>query len=442
MKELSKELFKKFEKLYEADQKNAFMESAISNVGVKEASKNKRVINNHNFMFDKEVEHNNITNQKKTGRCWLFASLNMARPKIMKELKLESFELSQTYLYFYDNMEKTNVFLDKIIATKDLDINSREVVTALDFKTDDGGYFEYFKALIDKYGIVPKEAMGESFNSENSAEMFDCVEEVIKKYAMDIRRSKSDKEIDALREECLGKVYNIFVKCLGKPVEKFDFEYVDKDKKYHVEKDMTPQSFYKKYLEGFYDDKIRLINDPRERNPYGRVFISPEIKNLVELEGLKGLNVPTDQMKKAMIKSLKDGLTAWFGCDVGKMSDRKTGIMDNKLFNYEETLVPIGEFSKADRLDSRQSVATHAMNITGVKTRNKEPMQWKVENSWGDENGKKGIFSMSDEWFDAYVYEIIIDKKYVDKKYLKGFEKEPIVYSIYDAFGSAFGMLK
>lgn len=442
MKKLTKELYKKFEKAYEKDIKNFAMESAISNVGVKEASKNKRRINEHNFVFSKEIDHKNITWQKKSGRCWMFASLNMARPKIIKDLNLEEFEFSETYLYFYDNMEKTNVFLDMIIKTKDLDINDREVERCFDFVTGDGGYFEYFKSLVDKYGIVPKNVMGESYHSENSERMFERVEELIKKYAMDIRHAKTDKEVDSLREECLSKAYNIFVKCLGKPVEKFDFEYVDKDKKYHIDKDLTPESFYKKYVGGFYDDKIRLINDPRERNPYGRVYVNPETKNLVELEGLKGLNVPVDEMKKAMIKSLNDGLTAWFACDVDKMSDRDAGILDQKIYNYEETLVKLGEFTKADRLDSRQAGTTHAMNITGVNIKDNKPTKWKVENSWGEKAGNKGIFSMADGWFDEYVFELIIDKKYVDKKYLKGFDEEVIVYDKYDAFLKVSGMVK
>ncbi|MBU5669375.1 aminopeptidase [Peptoniphilus sp. MSJ-1] len=442
MQKLNSELLKKFENQYDSDIKNNLIEGAISNVGVVEASKNKRVINKHNFLFNEEIDHKNITNQNQSGRCWMFAALNMARPKIMKDLNLDDFELSESYLYFYDNMEKTNVFLDKIIKTKDLDINSREVIDALKFKTDDGGYFEYFKILIDKYGIVPKNVMGESFNTDNAREMFLRIEEVTKKYAMDIRNENSYEEIDKLREECLSKVYNILVKCIGKPVEKFDFEYQDKDKNYHIEKNMTPMSFYKKYLDGFYDNKIRLINDPRERNPYARVFINPEIKNLVELEGLRGLNVPTEEMKNAMVKSLKDGNTAWFACDVGKMSDRKSGILDLDLYNYDDTLVPVGEFSKADRIDSRQSMATHAMNITGVKILNDKPEMWKVENSWGEKNGKKGIFSMSDAWFDSYVYELIIEKDYVDEKYLKGLDEEAIEYSPYDAFCTAFGKVR
>lgn len=442
METINIKLLKKFEKMYDLDTTNELMENAISNVGIREASKNKRVINKHDFIFNEQIEIKNITNQKQSGRCWLFAALNMARPKVIKELNLESFEFSQTYLYFYDNIEKTNLFLDMIIKTKDLDINSREVINVLKFKTDDGGYFEYFKALIDKYGIVPKNVMAESFNSENSSDMFERVEEIIKKYAMDIRRAKGQEEIENLKEECLYKAYNIFVKCIGKPVEKFDFEYLDKDKKYHIEKDLSPKDFYKKYVGDFYENKIRLINDPRERNPYGRVFVNPEVKNIVEIDGLKGLNVPMEEMKKALLKSLKDGIPSWFACDVLKSSDRKTGIMDLGIYNYEKTLTKVGEFTKADRLDMRESVATHAMNITGVKTKNGDIETWKVENSWGEKNGDKGIFSMTDSWFDKYSYEIIIDKKYVSKLYLKGFDKEEIVYSPYDAFCLILGKVK
>lgn len=441
MKELTPDLLKKFDQAYLEDKTNAIIEGAISNVGIREASKNQRQINKHSFVFNHEIDHKNITDQKQTGRCWMFAALNMARPKIMKDLGLEEFELSESYLYFYDNLEKTNVFLDMVCKTRDLDINSREVIHALSFKTDDGGYFEYFKALVEKYGLVPKSAMKESFNSQNSADMFARIEEVIKKYAMDIRRAP-EEDIDQLKEDCLAKVYTILAKCIGRPVQKFDFEYLDKDKNYHIEKNMTPQDFYHKYLDGFYDNLIRLIHDPRPRNPYGRVYINPEIKNLLEIDGLRGLNVPIDQMKKAMIRSLEDGRTAWFACDVAKMSDRKAGILDDRLYNYRDSLVDPGDFSKADRIDSRQSMATHAMNITGVNIQDGQSRFWKVENSWGEKNGKKGIFSMTDAWFDAYVYELIVHKDYLDPDYLKGLDQEPICYSPYDAFCAAFGMVK
>ena len=430
---LTKDLLQQFADAYAKDKNNGVIAAAISNVGVKEASRNRLAANNHSFSFSDEIDHKNITNQKKSGRCWMFAALNMARPKIMEDLKLEEFEFSQTYLYFFDNMEKTNVFLDKIMATKNLDINSREVIRALEFQTSDGGYFEWFKTLADKYGLVPKSVMGESFSSQNSADMFDRIHEVIKKYAMDIRRT-ADADCEAIKVECLSKVYNILAKCLGEPVQKFDFEYVDKDKKYHLDRDLTPQLFYKKYLGDFYEGMVRLINDPRERNPYGRVYINPSTKNVLESDGLAGLNVPIDAMKAAMIRSIKDKRTAWFACDVGKMSDRQAGILDGSIFNFEQTLVPVGEFTKADRLDSRQAVANHAMNITGVNLRDEKPVMWKVENSWGDEPGKKGVFSMSDTWFSEYVFEMIVNKKYVDAEYLKGLEQAPIIYDDFDAF--------
>lgn len=442
MKELNKNIYKKFDAAYTEDKTNRVIEGAISNLGLKEASKNQRVINQHKFIFNEEVDHKNITDQKKTGRCWMFAALNMARPKIMADLNLEEFEFSQSYLYFYDNMEKSNVFLEKIIASKDLDINSREVVRALSFGTDDGGYFEHFKGLIEKYGIVPKNVMGESFHTEDSGEMFSQIQEILKKYAMDIRRAKGAKEIQNLKEACLAKVYTILVKCIGKPVDFFDFEYVDKDKVYHIDKGLTPKTFYEKYLGDFYDPMIRLVNDPRSRHPYGRVYTSPDIKNMEEGEGLKGLNVPMKVMKEALIKSLKDKKTAWFACDVGKMSDRKAGILDEALYNYEDTLVSLGDYSKADRIDSRQSAATHAMNITGVHLKDGKPDFWKVENSWGNKNGKKGIFSMADTWFEDYTYELIVDKKYVDPSYLKGLDLEPIAYDPYDAFSSIFSREK
>ncbi|MDY3007299.1 C1 family peptidase [Anaerococcus porci] len=434
---LDKNLYKELEEIYDKDPSNKIISNAISNVGIREASLNKNVINKHNFIFSNEIKTNDVTDQKKTGRCWMFAGLNMIRMKIAENLNMENFELSESYLYFFDNMEKTNRFLQRIIDTKDLDIKDRRVEDVLFSEPNDGGYFEFFYYLIKKYGIVPKTAMGELFNSQNSFYMFYTLERALKKIAVDIRKSDDKKEIEDLRKKGLSYAYNIFTKSIGKPVEKFDFKYYDKDHKYHIEKDMTPKLFFEKYVGDFFDNKVKLLNDPR--HPYNRVLVDTMSKNAVDLEDLKGINIDMDTMSKIAQKSIKDGETMWFACDVDINEDRESGILDENLFNLKDTFINYEDMTKAERIDARFSTACHAMNLTGFDKRGKKINYWKIENSWGDENGHDGYFSMTDEWFRENTFEIIVDKKYLTQKVLKAMDKKEIVY---DEFDPMYRMLK
>lgn len=434
---LDKNLYKELEEIYEKDPSNKVISNAISNVGIREASLNKKIINEHTFIFSNEVKTNDVTNQKKTGRCWMFAGLNMIRMKIAEKLNMDNFELSESYLYFFDNMEKTNRFLQRVIDTKDLDIRDRKVEDVFYSEPNDGGYFEFFYYLIKKYGILPKTAMGEIYNSQNSFYMFYTLERALKKIAMEIRKSDSKEEIEDLRKKGLSYAYNIFTKTIGKPVEKFDFKYYDKDDKYHIEKDMTPQKFFKEYVGDFFDGKVKLLNDPR--HPYERVLVDTVAKNAVDLEDLKGINVNMDTMSKICQKSIKDGETMWFACDIDINEDRESGVLDENLFNLKDTFVDYEDMTKAERIDARFSTACHAMNLTGFDKIGKKVKYWKIENSWGDDDGKDGYFSMTDEWFRENTFEVIVDKKYLTKKVLEAYDKKEIVY---DEFDPMYKMLK
>lgn len=434
---LDKNLYKELKEIYDKDPSNKIIANAISNVGIREASLNKNIINRHNFIFSNEVKTNDITNQKKTGRCWMFAALNMIRMKIAEKLDMENFELSESYLYFYDNMEKTNLFLQRVIDTKNLDIRDRRVEDIFYSTPEDGGYFEFFYYLIKKYGIVPKTAMGEVYHSQNSFYMFYTLERALKKIALDIRKASDSNEIESLRKKALSYAYNIFSKSIGKPVDKFDFKYYDKDNNFHIEKDMTALSFFEKYVGDFFDDKVKLLNDPRQ--PYNRLLVDRFSKNAIDLKNLEGINVDMDTMSKIAQKSIKDGQTMWFACDVDINEDRESGVLDENLFNIKDTFVDYEDMTKAQRIDARFSTACHAMNLTGFDKKDKKVNFWKIENSWGDEIGKDGYFSMSDKWFRENTFELIVDKKYLPKKVLKAFDKKEIVY---DEFDPLYRMLK
>ena len=427
---LDDKIFDKLEKTYDLEPKNKVIENAISNMGIREASLNKNIINKHDFIFSNQVETKDVTNQKKTGRCWMFAGLNMVRMHIAKKLNMEKFELSESFLYFYDNMEKTNLFLQRVIDTKNLDIKDRKVEDVFYSTPEDGGYFEFFYYLIKKYGILPKTNMGEVFHTDHSQFMFYVLENALKKIAIEIRDTDDEKEIEILREKGLSYAYNIFAKSIGKPVKNFDFKYYDKDDKYHIERNMTPKSFFDKYVGDFFDGKVKLLNDPR--HPYNRILVDKVAKNAVDLPDLDGINVDMDTMSKFAQKSIKNNETMWFACDIDINEDRESGVLDENLFNFDQTFIDFPKMTKEERINSRFSTACHAMNLTGFDKIDKEVKFWKIENSWGEDDGKDGYFSMTDEWFRENTFELIIDKKFLTKKVMEAFDKEKIYYNEYD----------
>lgn len=432
MKILDENTFKDLEKIYDANPSNPVIANAISNVGLREASLNREVLNSHDYIFSNEVKIPGITDQRKTGRCRMFAGLNMIRPHLAERLNTEEIELSESYLYFYDNMEKTNLFLQKVIDTKDKPLDDREVEKIFFFPPQDGGYFEFFYYLIKKYGIVPKSAMGETFHTEDSDLMFWEVERLLKKVAMDIRKATSEEEVEALREKGLAGAYNIIVKCLGKPAKSFDFKYYDKDKNFHIDPDLTPKTFFDKYIGDFFDGKVRIGNDPRM--DYGRVLVDKYSKNATDLPDMELLNLSMDEVSAACQKSIEAGETMRFGCDVGMNEDRASGVLDENLFNYDLSLVEVKDFSKAERIDARFTDANHAMNLVGFDRKDGAVRFWKIENSRGEDNGKKGFFSMSDDRFRENTFEVIIDKKFLTEENLAGYEKEKIEVGEFDPF--------
>lgn len=438
---INKDLLQTFKQKFENDRSNLAVAGAIAKVGIDTASLNNEAIKRHNQKFSVTTKRGEITNQKQSGRCWMFAALNTARVETMQKFGLKSTEFSENYTLFWDKFERSNYVLDCLIETIEEDLDSRTVAFLLADPLQDGGQWDMFKGILKKYGIVPKDHMPETFHSSNTMALKTYLTSMLRFFASQLREeyavSKDRQALKAMKEEMLYKIYNILVKALGNPPEKVVFEYEDRDGEFHRLPEMTPQEFFKEAVAWNLDDKVSIINAPTADKPYGKLYTVKYLGNISGEEPVKYLNVPTEVMKRASIDCLKAGEPVWFGCDVGKLSERQIGIMDLDIFNYELTMDYYPAWDKAKRLDYYDSQLTHAMVFTGVNLDDAgNPINWQVENSWGDKVGEKGIYSMSDAWFDTFMYQVMLDKKYLPKEYRDMLQGDLVELKPWDPMGS------
>lgn len=420
---ISKEDILYFNKQFEQNPQHQATSYAVRENDLESTAKNGQVQSRHNYVFSDITSVGAVTSQKQSGRCWMFAALNAARVETMKKYNLETLEFSQTYTFFWDKLEKSNAFLEAILATTNEDIHSRLLSHLLLAPVQDGGQWDMFAGLLDKYGVVPKEAMPETFHSSKSASLERYLTSILRKYACELRQKAQegfpDNQLQARKKEMLAHIYSLLIKTLGTPPKTIVFEYYDKDKNFHRSPELTPQEFFKQYVGWNLDDKISLINAPTADKPFYQNYTVKFLRSAVEAKPIRYLNLPIEELKTATIASIQNNEPVWFGCDVGKYLDRQTGIMDLDQYHYEKTLGECDSLSltKAERLDYGESLLTHAMVLTGVNLDSEgKPITWKVENSWGEDLGKKGVFSMGDSWFNEFTYEVVVDRKYLSEK--------------------------
>lgn len=434
-------MLERFEQGYAARPELNVMSNAVSRTALPDAAFVPAAAAKLRMDFSVLVKTNNITNQKQSGRCWMFAALNTLRYQVMKKYNLKTFELSQAYLFFWDKLEKSNYFLESILDTLDEPANGRLVSYLLTAPVNDGGQWDMLCNLIEKYGVVPKTAYPESKASSGSREMDMTLTEKLREDACILRKlHKEGKDLDELRARktrMLGEIYRLLCICLGEPPKTFTFEYRDKDNNFHREEGLTPKSFFEKYVGVDLSDYVSLINAPTEDKPYGRSYTVQYLGNVKEGSAVRYLNLPIEELKKAAIAQMKDGQPVWFGCDVGKHSERDSGIMDLDIRGLEDLLDTRFTMTKAERLDYGQSLMTHAMVFQGVNLdENGKPNRWRVENSWGKEPGKDGYYLMTDRWFDEYMYQVVVNKKYLTAEQIAAYEAEPIALEPWDPMGS------
>ena len=398
-----------------------------------------RTIDHH---YSDLVKHElkDVTNQKASGRCWGFAALNLMRLEFTKKYNLDKFEFSQSYFMFFDKLEKSNYFLENIIKTLDEKFDSRLVMWLLESPIQDGGQWDMFVNLVEKYGVVPKTAMPESIHSSNSRSMNQLITRTLRKFAGILRSEHQNgisiKELRKMKLDKMSSIYNMLCSFIGRPPKSFDWKTRDTKKIFLSFNDITPLEFYEKFSGMNLKDKVCLIHCPMSNKEENALYTVNYLGNVVEGQIIKYLNVSIDKMKKYAIKSIKAGEAVWFGCDVGKMFHRNLGVMDNNLYDYELLFGVDSNMDKATRLEYGDSQMTHAMLFTGVDMKGKSSVKWRVENSWGNKSGDKGYFLMTDDWFNEYNYEVVIDKKYLSKDILKLFKKDTVGLDPWDPMGA------
>ena len=383
-----------------------------------------------------------VTNQRSSGRCWGFAGLNLFRIYLGRKHNLKEFQFSQSYFMFWDKLEKANYFLESILKTVDQEWNSRLLMHLLADPIQDGGQWDMWVNLINKYGVVPQSEMPESFQSSKSGRMNRMITRKLRENAKKLRdfkqRGVGNDELQTMKIEMLEVIFRLLVIHLGTPPDSFDWQVRDKDNNFHRFENLTPTSFYRDHVELDLNDYVCLINCPMSDKKYNKVYTIEFLGNVMEGLPIRYLNVESDVMKKSAIKAIKNDDPVWFGCDVGKHFHQDLGVMDIDLFDFDMFYGTEFGLNKASRLEYGDSRMTHAMLFTGVDLDLKgEPIKWRVENSWGDKAGNKGYHIMTDNWFDEYNYEIVVHKSFLPDDLIAVFEtSDPISLQPWDPMGA------
>ena len=426
---------------YEANPKFAAMENAISHNGLLTSLEKRSTAVENTPVFSLDLTKDKVSDQKASGRCWMFAALNTFRHKMIAGFQLEDFELSQAHTFFWDKYEKSNWFLEQVIATADQELTSRKVKFLLDTPQQDGGQWDMVVSLFEKYGVVPKSVYPESISSSNSRELNQILNKLLRQDAQILRElvaeGANSAELQAKKEELLQEVFNFLAMNLGLPPRQFDFSYRDKDNHFHSESGLTPLTFYQKYVDLKLADYVSIINAPTADKPYGRSYTVEMLGNVVGSKPVRYLNVEMDRLKGLAIAQMQSGETVWFGSDVAQSSNRKAGVMAEGMHDFTASMDIRLTQDKAGRLDYSESLMTHAMVLTGVDLdENGKAKKWKDENSWGEKVGNKGYFVASDAWMDEYTYQIVVRKEFLTAAELAAYEAEPLVLAPWDPMGA------
>jgi bleomycin hydrolase len=415
-------------------------QNAVTRHSVDDIALNHRVVFAADHTFSTSLDDWAVTDQKQTGRCWMFAGLNLLRFATRRKLGVKEFEFSQSYQMYWDKVERANFFFEAIIDSADRDLSDRSVAFLLDAPLSDGGQWNMFINLVRKHGLVPKTLMPETDSSSHSRRMNGVLRAKLREGARTLRqmhaRGASIGELRACKASYLEVVHRILNIHLGTPPQRFSFQWRDKDGAFHRTAELTPREFADQFVDLPLDEYVCLVHDPRPSNPPDRTYTVQYLGNVVGGQRVTYLNVGIEVMKGIAQRTLESGEPVWFGCDVGKQMRRDLGLMDRDLYDLGSVYDTSFDLTKAERLEFGESQMTHAMLFTGVDVVDGMPRRWRVENSWGAEHGQKGFFTMNDAWFDEYMFEIAARRDYLPAELQDALELEPIVLPPWDPMGA------
>lgn len=447
---ICRETLEQFKEKFLSDPKNRLAQNVCSKQDLWDVCRNPSVIQQRPHVYNCKIsaEGKPMTNQRSSGRCWIFACLNVIRCKVMGIFKVENLEFSQNYLFFWDKIERANYYLESYLecARKGETADGRLVHHLLNNPAEDGGQWDMLVNLIEKYGIVPKSSCPDGQSAEASMKFNRMLNNKMREFCHRlqtlVKDGASNDKIQTEKTEMMEQIYRLASTCLGTPPDTITWEYYDTDKNYVKIGPIKPVDFYKQYIKSVYNmqDKICLVNDPRPKHDYNKLYTVEYLGNMKGGRPVLYINQPIDVLKKVTIASLKDDEAVWFGCDVSKCFYRQAGILDINILDFDLVFgTTMLGLSKADRLIYRESLMTHAMTITAAQTvegAEDQATRWRVENSWGDVDGDKGYIAMSDEWFSEFVYEVVVDKKYLPSEMLDILQQTPVVLPAWDPMGA------
>ncbi|MDD3741013.1 MAG: C1 family peptidase [Bacteroidales bacterium] len=410
--------------------------NALSNNDIKSVSLNRDFCGKTDHNFKYRVKVSGITDQKSSGRCWMFTGLNSIRPMIIESANLSSFEFSTNYLFFWDMLEKSNLFLEATIENANKDITDKTVEWLFKNPIGDGGVWNSFANIITKYGVVPKTVMPETYHSENTSWLNRILSRKLREYGLRLRELKNTKATDIqIRQEkfnMVSEIYRLLVLFLGEPPTEFSYRFVDKDKNIGEYVSYTPLDFLKLMLPEYdKNNYVMLMNDPSRE--YYKVYEIEYDRNVLEGENWRFLNLPADEIKTFALESIKNNEAMYASCDVGKQLNKDDGSLDLNNYDFESLLSTKFGMNKAERIKTFDSGSTHAMLLIACDTDDSDkPVKWQFENSWGASYGHNGYLTFTDEWFDNYMFRLVINKKFIDQKTLKLLEQKAIMLPPWD----------
>lgn len=429
----------RFSDQYNKDDKNKIIENSITKNGLEDTCIDRQIIIENQPIFNIELPKSKRYDQEDSYKCWIYAGINVIKHNIAKNLNVDimNLELSNTYISFFDKLEKSNNTYENIIELENVDLDYIHKEKVIQYCVAEGGYWQWFVAIVNKYGIVPMNFMPDNIESKNYQKITEIFTEKVKKditYLLKLKsNNESIEELRKIKDKFLQENYNLLSKILGEPCSKFNYEYKDKNNNYIIYKDMTPKEFKNKFLTLDLDNFVSIGNLPMYNKEYYKIYSKKYLGNVYKDSYASFLNLPIEDLKNLTIKQLKDGIPVWMGAHIRKFRDKKSGILDIRLYNYRKTL-DFNPLTKEEALNLHDIEMHHAMTFCGVHLLEDKPIRWKIEDSYGDKEKVNGYYIMNDNFFNEFVLSVVIDKKYLSSEQLKLLEENSIDIEVEEPF--------